>query len=138
MAVFLDTNILLYSISTAEDELAKRQIALDLLDRTDCVLSVQVLQEFYVQATRVSRAEALTHGAATSLIEGWLRFPVQENTLAVFQRALELRKPTGFAFWDCLIIAAAEAADCREVYTEDLAHGRRIGGLHLIDPFRHL
>ena len=48
-----DPNILLYSISTADDEVAKRHGAIQLLDRTDCVLSVQVLQECYAHAHAV-------------------------------------------------------------------------------------
>ena len=138
MTVFLDTNVLLYSISTADDEAPKRDKALQLLDRPDCVLSVQVLQEFYVQATRASRRNALPHETAVSLTETWLRFAVQENTLAIFQAALELRKNTGFVFWDCAIIAAAQAADCSELYSEDMSHGRRIAGLRIVNPFRGL
>ena len=68
MAAFLDTNILLYSISSAADEAAKRHRALALLDRDDCVISVQVLQEFYVQATRSSRSDPLSHNLAAGLI----------------------------------------------------------------------
>jgi predicted nucleic acid-binding protein len=138
VTIFLDTNVLLYSISTADDEIAKRNKALQLLDRPDCVLSVQVLQEFYVQATRASRRDPLTHDTAALLLETWLRFPVQENTLAIFHAALELRKPTGFAFWDCAIVAAAQAADCSELYSEDMAHGRKIASLQIVNPFRGL
>ena len=138
MTIFLDTNVLLYSISTADDEAAKRSKAIQLLDRPDCVLSIQVLQEFYVQATRASRPNPLPHDTAVLLVATWLRFPVQENTLAIFQAALELRKTTGFAFWDCAIIAAAHAADCSELYSEDMADGRKIAGLRIVNPFRGL
>ena len=91
-----------------------------------------------MQATRASRRNALPHDTAVSLTETWLRFPVQENTLAIFQAALELRKTTGFAFWDCAIIAAAQAAGCSELYSEDMSHGRRIAGLRIVNPFRGL
>ena len=64
---FFDTNILLYSISRAEDEAVKRERAVALLDKDGGALSVQVLQEFYVQATRVTRADALPHGIAAGL-----------------------------------------------------------------------
>lgn len=66
---FLDTNVLLYSISTAANETAKRARALALLDQDDCALSVQVLQEFYVQATREWRADAIPHVIAAGLID---------------------------------------------------------------------
>ncbi len=136
MPVFLDTNILLYSISTAADETAKREQAMLLLERDGCVLSVQVLQEFYVQATRSSRADALTHATAAGLIRTWLRFKVQENSTAVLQDALEIKRATRFSFWDCNIVAAAAAAGCRELYSEDLTDGREIAGVRIINPFR--
>ena len=57
MAVFVDTNVLLYAVSTALDEAEKSIAARAILDRDDLVLSVQVLQEFYVQATRATKTE---------------------------------------------------------------------------------
>jgi predicted nucleic acid-binding protein len=136
VAIFLDTNILLYSISTAPKERIKRARALALLDRDDCVISVQVLQEFYVQATRASRPDPLPHDVATGLIQTWLRFQIQENTVAILKDALEIRLEHGFSFWDSSIIAAARAAGCRELYTEDLAHARTIDGVRIVNPFR--
>lgn len=136
MAVFLDTNILIYSISTAVDENRKRDTALTLLDRHDCVLSVQVLQEFYVQATRASRPDRLPHEIAAGLIRTWLRFRIQDTTVAVLQGALEIKAAHGFSFWDSAIVAAARASGCGELYTEDLSHGRIVDGVMIINPFR--
>jgi predicted nucleic acid-binding protein len=134
--IFLDTNILLYSISTTDEEAVKRARALQLLERDDCALSVQVLQEFYVQATRHSRVDALSHAVATGLIRTWLRFQVQENSVALLQEALEIKNSFGFSFWDSAVIAAARAIGCRELYSEDLSHGREIAGVRVVDPFR--
>ena len=64
-------------------ERVKRDIAEHLLSERDNALSVQVLQEFYMQATRVSRAGALTHDIAVSLIRTWLRFPIQNISVSV-------------------------------------------------------
>ena len=91
MTRFLDTNILLYSISNHRDETAKREIAVKLLGERDNALSVQVLQEFYVQATRATRADALPHDIAVGLIRAWLRFPVQDITLPVMSGALDIK-----------------------------------------------
>lgn len=60
----IDTNILLYSISRDPGEVPKREIAIALLDADDIALSVRVLQEFYVQATRSSRPDRLDHDIA--------------------------------------------------------------------------
>ena len=133
---FLDTNILLYSISRDPAEVAKRARAEEILERMDCALSVQVLQEFYVQATRASRANSLTHDDAVDLIETWQRFEVQEMTVAVLSRALSIKAAHGFSYWDSAIIAAAQALGCRELYTEDLSHGQVVDGVTIINPFR--
>jgi predicted nucleic acid-binding protein len=133
---FLDTNILLYSISQAPDEAHKRERAIALLDRHDCGLSVQVLQEFYVQATRATRADALPHDLAAGLVRAWQRFPVQETTIAVLNGALDIHAAYGFSYWDSAIIAAARALGCRELCSEDMSHGREIEGILIVNPFR--
>lgn len=133
---FLDTNILLYAVSTIPEEEVKARRALVLLEDDDWSLSVQVLQEFYVQATRTSRPDRLTHVHAAALIESWLRFRVQETTIHVLQNALVLKERYGLSLWDCTILSAARAAGCREVYSEDLAHDRDYEGIRVINPFR--
>lgn len=133
--LFLDTNILLYSISGAPAEARKSEIAIGLLDSDDCALSVQVLQEFYVQATRESRADRISHELASGLIETWMRFAVQDNNVAVMQQALAIRKAHGLSYRDSCIIAAAIAQGCCEVITEDMAHGRQLEGVRIVNPF---
>jgi predicted nucleic acid-binding protein len=134
--VFFDTNILLYSISRAAAEAVKRERAIALLDRDDGALSVQVLQEFYVQATRPSRPAPLSHDLATGLIRRWTRFRVQELNLSILNSALEITARHRFSYWDSAIIAAARALGCRELYTEDMSHGRVVDGVEIVNPFR--
>jgi predicted nucleic acid-binding protein len=134
--IFFDTNILLYSISQDPAEAAKRNRAVELLDRDDGALSVQVLGEFYVQATRPTRPEPLTHDLAAAFISKWARFPVQAINLSIVQAALEIKGAHGFSYWDCAIIAAARALGCRELYTEDMSHGREVEGVLIVNPFR--
>ncbi|HEX3950622.1 MAG TPA: PIN domain-containing protein [Steroidobacteraceae bacterium] len=133
---FLDTNVLLYSISRHPDELAKREKAVALLDLDNGALSVQVLQEFYVQATRASRQDAIPHATATGLIRTWMRFKIQDNTASILLHALELKADHGFSYWDSAIIAAARALGCQELYSEDLTHGREAEGVLICNPFR--
>jgi predicted nucleic acid-binding protein len=133
---FLDTNILLYSISRHPAEASKRDRAIDLLERDDGALSVQVLQEFYVQATRSTRPDPLPHEVAAGLIATWTRFRVQEITLSILTGALEIKAAHEFSYWDSAVIAAARALGCRAVYTEDMAHGREVDGVTMINPFR--
>lgn len=134
--IFLDTNILLYSIGTAPEERTKRLRAIALLDRDEVGLSVQVLQEFYVQATRPTRPDPLPHDTAAGLITAWTRFRVQPNNLQILASALQIKAAHGFSYWDSAIVAAAQALGCRELYTEDMQHGRQVGAVTIIDPFR--
>ena len=133
---FIDTNVLLYSISRDRAETRKRNIAITLLDADDIALSVQVLQEFYVQATRASRADAIAHEVAVGLIRTWLRFKVHEITLPIMIGALEIKENHRMSYWDAAIVAAARALGCRELLTEDLTHAREIEGVTITNPFR--
>jgi predicted nucleic acid-binding protein len=133
---FLDTNILLYSISRNPADAVKRERAIALLGREDGALSVQVLQEFYVQATRPTRPHPLPHETAVGLISAWTRFKLQETTLSILTGTLQIKAAHGFSYWDCAIIAAARALGCRELYSEDMSHGREVEGIIIVNPFR--
>jgi predicted nucleic acid-binding protein len=132
---FLDTNVLIYAALTGPPNEKKKVVARKLLARTDVGLSVQVLQEFYVQATRPARADRLSHAVASTLIEAWSRFEVQPMTLDVMMDALRIAERHRLSYWDSSIIAAALALGCRELYTEDMQHGLSVDGLRLINPF---
>jgi predicted nucleic acid-binding protein len=133
---FVDTNVLLYSVSTAAAEQEKAQIALKILDDPDLALSVQVLQEFYVQATRESKSEKITHEQAAALVEAYLRFTVQETTVALMQAALETKQRFRISYWDASVIEAARTLACDTVLSEDLSHGQDYDGVRVENPFR--
>ena len=128
---FVDTNVLLYSVSDDPGEARKRDVAVAILHGTDLALSVQVLQEFYVQATR-----RITHALAARMIEGWLRYPVQDMTQPLLVAALDIKARHRFSYWDSAIIAAAHALGCDKLLTEDLSHGRIVEGVAIVNPFR--
>ena len=111
---FVDTNVLLYSISRDPGEAAKARRANAILAAGNVGLSVQVLQEFYVQSTRATRQDAITHDQAVGLIEAWRRFPVQETTVAVMTAALGTRRRFGISYWDAAIIEASLALWLRD------------------------
>jgi predicted nucleic acid-binding protein len=133
---FVDTNILLYSVSLRLEEAQKAEIAVAILGRDDLCLSVQVLQEFYVQATRPSKPDALPHRDAVAFISKWVRFPVQEMTLALMQTAFSTKARWQISYWDAAIIEAARISGCDEVLSEDLNHGQDYGGVRVTNPFR--
>ena len=132
---FVDTNILLYSLDLGTSQPAKAAIASRILKSTDLALSVQVLQEFYVQATHPRRPDALPHDMAARLIQKWLRFRIQENTIAVLQSALVIKERYQTSYWDAAILAAAKAARCSQLLSEDLNHGQDYDGVIVVNPF---
>jgi len=132
---FVDTNVLLYAISRDPAEARKARRANELLAAGNAGLSVQVLQEFYVQATRASRPDAITHEQATGLIDAWRRFPVQEMTVDVMVAAFETRRRFRIAYWDAAIIEASRALGCAVVLSEDLDTGTDYDGVRVRDPF---
>jgi len=133
---FVDTNILLYAVSRDPAEQDKAKRANDLLAERDLALSVQVLQEFYVQATRASRPDAIAHRQAVRLIESFRRFPVQDITSAIMMAALDARQRFQISYWDAAIIEASRAMGCPEVVSEDLNDGQDYAGVRVTNPFR--
>jgi predicted nucleic acid-binding protein len=132
---FVDTNVLLYAVSKAPEEDDKARIARALLHETELALSSQVLLEFYVQATRPTRAERLTHEQAQGLVFAFLRFPVQETTVPLVLASLQTRQRFGLSLWDAAIVEAARALGCPVVLSEDLQHDRDYAGVKVMNPF---
>ncbi len=133
---FVDTNVLLYAISRDPAEQDKAKRAGEILADRDLALSAQVLQEFYVQATRASRPDPISHQQAVRLIESFRRFPVQDITSAVVMAALDTCQRLQLSYWDSTIIEASRVMGCSEVLSEDLGDGQDYGGIRVINPFR--
>lgn len=135
---FADTNILLYAISRDPSERDKADRAKQLLSDRDLALSVQVLQEFYVQATRETRQDALSHEHAAGLVEAFARFPVADMTTPLVIGAMALSRRHQISYWDAAIIETARALGCESVLSEDLSHGRDYSGVRVENPFAGL
>lgn len=132
---FVDTNILLYRISTDPVEATKQAIAEDLLKAADLAVSIQVFQEFYVQATRASRPDAIAHEDAVSLIRSWKRFQVLSLTPELLDAALVARERWQLSYWDAAVIEAARLAQCEVILSEDLNAGQDYAGIRVLNPF---
>jgi predicted nucleic acid-binding protein len=135
---FVDTNLLLYAISRDPGEQVKAERANAILDEGDVGLSVQVLQEFYVQSTRATRPDALTHDQATALVEAFLRFPAAAITVDVMRAAFGTRQRFGLSYWDAAILEASRSLGCEVVLSEDLSDGADYDGVRVENPFRSL
>jgi predicted nucleic acid-binding protein len=132
---FVDTNVLLYAISRDPAESAKAGRADGLLSERDLGLSVQVLQEFYVQATRESRVDRLTDEQAAALVESFTRFAVQEMTPSVVLAAISTKRRFGISYWDAAILEAARSLGCEIVLSEDMSSGQDYAGVRVENPF---
>ena len=132
---FVDTNVLLYAVSAESEESGKRDRAIALLEESDLAISVQVLQEFYHQATRPGRPAALTPEQALRFIQSIDSFPVQPVTLEVFLAGVSISRRFGLSYWDGAILAAARAMGCEIVYSEDLSPTQDYDGLRVANPF---
>jgi len=132
---FVDTNILLYAISTEEGEREKAERARALLESRDLALSVQVIQEFYVQATRSDRKDSLSQDQARGLIQSFMRFPIKEVSMAVALSAIANSRKFQLSYWDAAIIEAARLMKCEVVLSEDMSHDRDYDGVKVANPF---
>ena len=131
---FLDTNILLYALGTGKHE-GKAAIAKEILGAGKVAFSVQVFQEFYVQATHTRRNDPLSHAEASELIDQLCQYPVQVNDITVLRTALRLKDRYQTSFWDASILAAAQTLGCEVVLSEDLNHGQRYDQVSVENPF---
>jgi predicted nucleic acid-binding protein len=133
---FIDTNVLLYGALPPGAEPAKREIARTILAAREVGASVQVLQEFYTQATRPSRNDRLTHEDALGVLERLSVLPVQALTTELVLAAIVTCERYGISYWDATIIEAARALGCAVVLSEHLHDGQDYGGVLVENPFR--
>ena len=98
-------------------------------------MSVQVLQEFYVKATRPSRQDAISHEQAVGLTESWRRFAVQDMTAEIMVAAFATRKRFGISYWDAAIIEASRTLGCAQILSEDLDPDTDYDGVRVLNPF---
>ena len=132
---FVDTNVLLYAASPVSEGPRKRRRALEVLAEPDLAVSVQVLQEFYHQATRDTRRGKLSPADALDFLEPILMLRVQSVTPDVFRAGAALSRRFRLSYWDGAILAAARACGCDVVYSEDLSDGQDYDGVRVINPF---
>jgi len=131
---FLDTNVLVYAVSSAPGETAKKEKALELIEHADFGLSSQVLQEFYVTVTRKIE-KPLPPEAAVALLDELRVFPRVETDYPLIISGIEASLEHGISYWDGTIIAAASALGASVLYTEDLSHGQTYGSVRAVNPF---
>lgn len=136
MPTFVDTNVLLYARDASEpDKQPLAQRWLDTLwEQRTGRLSVQVLNEYYVAATRKLRP-GLERGVARADVQDLMAWRPVRLGPSIIEDAWWLEERFSLSYWDALIVAAAREAGCRHLLTEDLQHGQDLDGVTVIDPF---
>jgi predicted nucleic acid-binding protein len=132
--VFVDSNILLYAVDDAEPR--KQRVARDwraqLWKSRLGRVSFQVLNEFYVNAGRLKPAAS---NEARSEVRDLLAWNPVAVDAAVIERGWKLQDRYQISYWDSLIVAAAQAASCGFLLSEDFQNGQRMDGVEVVNPF---
>lgn len=131
--VFLDTNVFIYALdhSDARKQACARACLQQVMDRGDGVISTQILQEYYVVATRKLGVEP---AAAKRQVQALGRIETVLVTPELIHEAIDGCVAEKISFWDSLLMAAARFAGCAKIYTEDLNPGQLIGGVEVVNP----
>lgn len=131
---FFDTNVLIY----ADDHgfPAKQRRAIDMMAEHrregTGVVSIQVLQEYFVAATRKLKVDVQTARRKVELLS---EFDVARPDVSDILGAIDLHRLHGFSLWDALILRAAKQTGCRVLLSEDFQSGQEIDGVRIVDPF---
>ncbi|MGC2058032.1 MAG: PIN domain-containing protein [Candidatus Sulfotelmatobacter sp.] len=131
---FFDTNVLIYADDKATP--AKQRQSLNLLAEhrraRSGVVSLQVLQEYFVTVTKKLHVDA---ALARRKVELLAEFDVAALTVSDILAAIDLHRLHAFSFWDALILRAAKQAGCSVLFSEDMQHAREIDGVRIVNPF---
>jgi len=131
---FFDTNILIYADDRKSPK--KQAAAIELIGdhqkATTAVVSTQVMQEYFVAATRKLGVPAELAQRKLEILARWRVVRVAEHDVIA---AVEIHRLTAVSFWDALILQAARAAGAGVIYSEDLQHGSSPAGVKIINPF---
>lgn len=132
--VFVDTNILVYTLDQKDVEkkdLARR-ILKKVVESHQPVISTQVINEFYVVAVNKLKSDPIV---VKSIIHNFHNMEIVNTDLDLIEQAIDISVISQLSFWDSLIIAAAEKANCEYVLSEDLNPGQNYRGIKLLNPF---
>ncbi len=132
--VFVDTNVFIYAVDQADPKKqnAARLWRAELWKSRRGRVSFQVLHEFLVKVTQKWPASRDDARAEVRDLLAWQ--PVVLDA-AVLERAWKIQERYQLSFWDSLIVAAAKAAGCRYLLTEDLQAGQDLDGVVVVNPF---
>jgi predicted nucleic acid-binding protein len=135
---FVDTNVLIYAHDADAGRKHERATAIlgDLWEEKSGLLSMQVLQEFYVNVTR-KISTPLAKPKAREVVDTYKSWCI-ETTLAEIFTAFRIEDQMRLGFWDALVIAAAVKGGAGRLLSEDLNAGQEVMGVRIENPFANL
>ena len=131
--IFLDTNILIYTLDSHDHKKQNRCRSLlhKIQEDNNGVISTQIMQEFYVVATKKLFVKPQI---VKGILHSFENFEVVQINPALIQQAIDCSIIHQLSFWDALIIVGAESAKCGRLWTEDLNSGQVIRGVKIENP----
>ncbi|MEW5814155.1 MAG: PIN domain-containing protein [Spirochaetota bacterium] len=133
--VFFDTNVLVYQMD--KNDLKKRDTCRNLVRKAasqgNAVISTQVLQEFYVATTTKLHVDPILIKSIMHTFENMEVIIIAKDLI---NEAIDASLQYKLAFWDSLIVVAAESAKCELLYSEDLHHGQIIRNVKILNPLK--
>ncbi len=131
---FIDTNILLYAVSTVPAEAARTEIARRLIQNTNWGWSAQVAAEF-IRAASSKRNSTMSRTEAAKWVELWMAYPMLSVDGTMVLDAAALGDRFQISHFDSQILVTANRLGCELVYSEDLGHGQKYGEVQVRNPF---
>jgi predicted nucleic acid-binding protein len=134
--IFIDTNILVHGhdVDAGQKHQIARSTLVELWEQRTGVMSVQVLQEFYVTMTR-KVLRPLPPNKVRNIIQDYFSWHIEMNDPLSVLVASRIEENYRISFWDALIVATASKANVSKILTEDLQAGRLIEGILIENPF---
>jgi predicted nucleic acid-binding protein len=131
---FFDTKILIYADDKSAPAKQRRAVELVAEHRRNGtgVVSLQVLQEYFVTVTRKLQVDAQIVRRKVELLA---EFDVATPEVTDILAAIDLHRLHQFSFWDALIVRTAKQAGCRVLFSEDMQHTSETDGVRVVNPF---
>ena len=132
--IFIDTNIFVHTLDrkNAKKQKKARDIVKRVVEAHHPVISTQIIKEFYVAAVSKLKAD---HFIVKNIIHNFRNMEIVNNDLDLIEQAIDISVISRISFWDSLVVAAAEKANCSFIFSEDLNPGQTYRGVLVVNPF---
>ena len=133
---FIDTSVLVYAYDAdaGDKHLKAQRLLRECWEKESGVISMQVLQEFYVTVTR-RLPKTLPKANAREVVQTYHAWPVYTSTIEDIITASELEDHHKLSFWDALIVTSAQMSGAKSLISEDMQDGRQFGIVKVVNPF---